>query len=114
MLSDPGSRDITAHVDFTALAHWGRKHGLHSTAFMSQGAWLAQSPAVQAHIAALAASSDAAAIKQMAQVKRLLMPSGMGELFKLLIQRTDGLEGGERLPGFLGRFDRLMDLVPDA
>lgn len=111
VLRDPGSRDITAHVDFTALAQAGRRHGLHGTAFMSQGAWLAQSPAVQAHIAAMAGATDAAALAQMAQIKRLLLPSGMGELFKLLIQRTDGLGQGETLPMFLGRFDRLSDLA---
>ena len=114
VLTDPGSRDITAHVDFTALAHWGRVHGLHSTAFMSQGAWLAQSPAVQAHIAAIAGATDAGALAQMAQVKRLLLPSGMGELFKLLIQRTDGFGQDATLPPFLSRFDRLGDLVARA
>jgi SAM-dependent MidA family methyltransferase len=114
VLTDPGSRDITAHVDFTALAHWGREHGLHSTAFMSQGAWLAQSPAVQAHIATLAGATDAESLAQMAQVKRLLLPSGMGELFKLLIQRTEGFAQAATLPPFLGRFDRLRDLVSRA
>jgi SAM-dependent MidA family methyltransferase len=111
---DPGSRDITAHVDFTALAHWGRTHGLPSTGFLSQGAWLAQSPSVQAHIATLAASPGAEATKQMAHVKRLLMPSGMGEVFKLLIQRTDALGPEATLPPFLGRFDRVGELMPDA
>lgn len=110
VLSDPGSRDITAHVDFTALAHWGRLCGLHGTAFMSQGAWLAQSPAVQAHVAAMAGATDAGALAQMAQLKRLLLPSGMGELFKILIQRTDGLGEDVTLPPFLGQFDRLRDL----
>lgn len=114
VLADPGSRDITAHVDFTALAHWGRSQGLQSTAFMSQGAWLAQSPAVQAHIAATAGATDARSLAQMAQVKRLLMPGGMGELFKLLIQRTEGLGGGETLPPYLNRFDRLRDLATRA
>ena len=114
VLADPGSRDITAHVDFTSLAHWGRIHGLQSTGFMSQGAWLAQSPSVQTHIAALAGSAEAAAMKQMAHAKRLLLPSGMGELFKLLIQRTDGVGSDATLPSFLGHFNRLRDIVPDA
>jgi SAM-dependent MidA family methyltransferase len=114
VLADPGSRDITAHVDFTALTKAGRMHGLHGTAFMSQGAWLAQSPSVQSHIAALAGATDARSLAQMAQVKRLLLPSGMGELFKLLIQRTDGFGQTATLPPFLSRFDRLRDLVSRA
>ena len=114
VFSDPGCRDITAHVDFTALAHCGGKHGLRSTGFMSQAAWLAQSPSVQAHIAELAASPGAEAMKQMTHVKRLLLPSGMGEVFKLLIQRTDGFEHEKTLPSFLGRFDRLGDLMSSA
>lgn len=114
VLTDPGSRDITAHVDFTALAHWGLVHGLQATAFMGQGAWLAQSPSVQAAIASLAGSSDIEAIKQMAHVKRLLLPSGMGELFKLLIQRTEGIGGDAIIPPFLGSFNRVRDIVPNA
>lgn len=114
VLVEPGRRDITAHVDFTALAHWGGAHGLRPTAFMSQGAWLAQSPSVQAQIASLAGASGIEAMKQMADVKRLLMPSGMGELFKLLIQRTDGVGKDATIPGFLGSFNRLRDIVPHA
>lgn len=111
VFSNPGFRDITAHVDFSALAHCGGAYGLHSTGFMSQAAWLAQSPSVQGHIEALAASPGAEAMTQMAQAKRLLLPSGMGEVFKLLIQRTDDLGREAILPSFLGRFDRVGDLV---
>jgi SAM-dependent MidA family methyltransferase len=114
VLTEPGSRDITAHVDFTALAHWGRAQGLQATTFMSQGAWLAQSPSIQAHIAALAGSSEIGSMKQMAEVKRLMLPSGMGELFKLLIQRTDGVGNQATIPPFLGSFNRLRDVVPHA
>ncbi|MCE0496448.1 MAG: SAM-dependent methyltransferase [Methylacidiphilales bacterium] len=36
VLADPGSRDITAHVDFTALAQAGEKAGLTTLGFVDQ------------------------------------------------------------------------------
>jgi SAM-dependent MidA family methyltransferase len=39
-LRDPGSRDITAHVDFTELTRAARALGWQLTHFASQGSWL--------------------------------------------------------------------------
>jgi SAM-dependent MidA family methyltransferase len=39
-LADPGSMDLTAHVDFTALAEAARALGGRQAVFRSQGAWL--------------------------------------------------------------------------
>lgn len=35
-----GEQDITAHVNFSALCHWGRKHGLRSCGLTSQADFL--------------------------------------------------------------------------
>src|SRR5258706_4781178 len=39
-LARPGAQDITAHVNFTALIHEARRHGLHLSKFTTQREWL--------------------------------------------------------------------------
>ncbi len=104
VLSAPGSRDITAHIDFTALLGAGRKAGLEPLLWMSQGGWLAQSPSVQSLIQSLAAQNDKVSMHLMAHLKRMLMPFGMGEVFKLFIQ-AKGVDAVT--PDYLTRFDHL-------
>jgi SAM-dependent MidA family methyltransferase len=36
-----GQQDITAHVNFSALEHWGRRHGLKNCGFTTQARFLA-------------------------------------------------------------------------
>jgi len=107
VLTDPGGRDITAHVDFTALSKAGERAGLVTGCWMSQGAWLAQSPSVQRHLQQLAVAADAKSMQAIAGVKRMLMPQGMGELFKLNIQSCNTQAAP---PSFLKRFNRLHAL----
>ena len=107
LLAKVGEQDITAHVDFTALVKVGRKAGLEPLVWMSQGGWLAQSPSVQAYVQSLARQPDSESMRLMAQAKRLLLPFGMGEMFKLLVQRR-GIET-ER-PPYLQQFDHLRQL----
>lgn len=109
VLERPGSRDITAHVDFTALNRAGVKAGLSPLLWMSQGGWLAQSPSVQAFVQSLAAQNDATSMHLMAHAKRVLMPFGMGEVFKLMAQ-SKGVESGR--PDYLQQFDHLDHLKP--
>jgi len=107
VLTDPGSRDITAHVDFTALGEAGMRAGLNMSCWMSQGAWLAQSPSVQEHLQQLAVSADIKSVKAISGAKRMMMPQGMGELFKLCAQ---SLNIPAEPPLFLARFDRAQAL----
>jgi len=107
VLTEPGSRDITAHVDFTALVRAGRNAGLEPLLWMSQGGWLGQSPSVQALIQSLAAQNDKLSMHLIAHLKRMLMPFGMGEVFKLLVQ-TKGIEAAR--PAYLTQFDHLDSL----
>jgi len=104
VLTQPGSRDITAHVDFSALVKAGRDCDLTALLWMSQGGWLAQSPSVQSLIQSLAAQNDAVSMHLLAHAKRMLMPFGMGEVFKLLVQ-SKGIEA--KKPGYLNQFDHL-------
>ena len=111
VLTDPGSRDITAHIDFTALARAARRAGFGVHAWMPQGAWLAQSPAVQECIRQAAMQRDAASMATMSAAKRMLMPQGMGELFKLCMLGK-GVDAGA--PAFLSAFDRRHALGCDV
>ncbi len=89
VLTHIGEADITAHVDFTALARIGKIHGLTPTAYLTQGGWLASSPLVQSALQQLAANPTAQTMRLIAHAKRLMLPhAGMGESFKLLIQST--------------------------
>lgn len=107
VLEQPGSMDITAHVDFTALAKAGQKAGLEPVTWLTQGAWLAQSPSVQQAVAKLATSGKVDDIAMLAHAKRMLLPFGMGESFKLLIQSC----GSQTLkPDYLQQFDKLSTL----
>lgn len=107
VLAHVGEQDITAHVDFSALAEAGRIAGLEPLAWMTQGGWLAQSPSVQAFVQSLARQSDAESMHLMAHAKRLLMPFGMGEMFKLLLQ-SRGVSVEK--PPYLQQFDHLQQL----
>ena len=109
VLENPGSCDITAHIDFTSLSRIGNSLGLTPLCFISQGGWLAQSPSVQAHVQALAAEGSVESIQQLAHAKRLLLPFGMGETFKLFMQ---GVNIENAVPAYLERFNRLTDLKP--
>ncbi len=107
VLESPGSCDITTHIDFSSLTRAGKRVGLMPVCFMSQGCWLAQSPSVQTTIRTLAADGGVESMQQLAHAKRLLLPFGMGETFKLLVQH---INVGKVAPDYLEQFDRLGDL----
>ena len=105
----PGVCDITAHVDFSALKKAGKSAGLTSVAYTTQGAWLAQSKSVHQHIQKLAANPSVDNIAQITNAKRLMLPTGMGESFKLLIQ-SKGLNEESSQTLVTPAFDRLHTL----
>ncbi len=78
-----GLRDLTAHVNFSALARWGEKVGLSVTGFTDLAHFLMS-------LGILETLSDVCTldgIKTRLQAKTLLLPGGMGEMFKVLIQQ---------------------------
>lgn len=97
----PGLQDITAHVDFTAMASAGVEEGLRVLGFATQGAFL-----VNAGITDLLEQADPGQMETylpaLQQVKRLVMPDQSGEAFKVLAmgRHCDG-----PLSGF-ARFDQ--------
>jgi SAM-dependent MidA family methyltransferase len=75
----PGLQDITAHVDFSAIARTGREAGLTVSGFTQLASFL-----TGLGILDLVDSSDGVAPAAARELKLLLLPSEMGELFKVL------------------------------
>ena len=80
----PGLQDITAHVDFTAMALAAQEAGLDVLAYMSQASFL-----LGAGIGELLLRSDPEQVRtylpQASAVQKLVSPAEMGELFKVLV-----------------------------
>lgn len=77
-----GEQDITSHVNFSALEHWGRKSGLEPCGFTDLANFLV-GLGIEEYLKKLQ-ESDPNYHKKMLQVKTLLME--MGGTFKVLIQ----------------------------
>lgn len=88
VLAGPGERDITAHVNFTALEKAGAESGLVSEGLQTLAQTLLQAGEAD-HFASVLGGVDAAEeTRRRLQLKTLLF--GMGETFRVLIQRKEG------------------------
>ncbi len=92
----PGLQDITAHVDFTALAEAALDNELSVAGYTTQGAFLLASGITEQ----LAAAGEKEQLQLAQHVKKLTLPHEMGELFKVLAL-TRGFD--EPLLGFAWR-----------
>jgi len=96
----PGLQDITAHVDFTAMALAAQDAGADVLGYMSQAGFL-----IGAGIGELLLRTDPADVMQYLPqanaLQKLLSPAEMGELFKVLV-----IGRGVELPGQLLGSDR--------
>jgi SAM-dependent MidA family methyltransferase len=92
----PGLCDITAHVDFGAIAEAGERAGLEVAGFAAQAPFLLGCGVLE-RLAATGAPDSTAYIRAASAVQQLLSPAEMGELFKVLaLARGDGIDW----PGF--------------
>jgi SAM-dependent MidA family methyltransferase len=92
----PGLTDVTAHVDFSAIAHAGERAGLTVAGFAAQAAFLLGCGILDA-IAAVGSPDSVAYLKAAAPLQKLLSPAEMGELFKVIaLAKSDGIAW----PGF--------------
>jgi SAM-dependent MidA family methyltransferase len=81
VLQEPGLRDITAHVNFTALEERGALHGLRTESFSTLAQALLSAGEPDQFAAALGSTDD---LRRRMQLKTLLF--GMGETFRVLLQ----------------------------
>jgi NADH dehydrogenase [ubiquinone] 1 alpha subcomplex assembly factor 7 len=94
-LADPGEADLTAHVDFEAVATAAREMGAKVFGPTPQGAWLTRL-GVTVRGAQLASGKDEIKAKEIrSAVQRLIAPEGMGLLFKVLAFANPALEACE-------------------
>ncbi len=85
VLVEPGERDITAHVNFTALLERGNELGWECAGPISQQAFLTSVGKEDNFAYALSADTEDAAVRLRMQLKTLLF--GMGETFRVLVQQ---------------------------
>ena len=83
VLHDPGEQDLTAHVDFGALAKAASAGGAEATKVVTQGAWLERA-GIRARADALARANPEKAEAIRLALGRLVGADAMGELFKVI------------------------------
>ncbi len=82
-VAEPGTVDVTAHVDFAALARAARAEGAAVFGPLPQGLFLSRL-GLHARSALLARITPERAASLMSAAHRLAAPEGMGRLFKAL------------------------------
>jgi NADH dehydrogenase [ubiquinone] 1 alpha subcomplex assembly factor 7 len=89
-LADPGTADLTAHIQFAALAAKARAAGLAADGPLTQAEFLGRLGIVE-RTARLMAANPGRAAEIEAATQRLMSPGGMGQLFKAMAVRSPGL-----------------------
>jgi len=84
----PGLQDITAHVDFTAVAEAAIATGARLAGYTTQAHFLLDA-GIADLLARTPAEQTARYLPQAAAVQRLLSPAEMGELFKVMTIARD-------------------------
>jgi SAM-dependent MidA family methyltransferase len=87
-LALPGLQDITAWVDFTALAEASDTAGFELAGFTTQAHFLAAT-GIDVEMQRLAAGSDAQFSRLASQARQLMLPGEMGERFKVMAWLRD-------------------------
>jgi SAM-dependent MidA family methyltransferase len=96
-LAAPGAADLTAHVDFAALAAAAREAGAIAQGPLPQGVFLTRLGLVQRTGVLARSQPPARAAALVDSARRLVEPDRMGRLFKVLAL---GSPGCPALPGF--------------
>ena len=84
-----GEQDITASVNFSALMRWGEQFGLTALELLSQAKFLLRLGILDLLPKTPEYSFDPEKLKTTLAIKKLIMPEGMGEVFKVLIQKRN-------------------------
>ncbi len=95
--AQPGEADLTAHVDFAALAFAARSAGALVAGPVGQGEWLRRL-GIDARMKALSTASPDRASELAGQRDRLVQPEAMGELFQAMAIHAPGWPSPEGFP----------------
>jgi len=96
-----GQQDMTAHVNFSSLKKWGDELRLKTVGFSSQGAYLVSLGIGEVMNELYGGCPDAF---DVAKIKGLILPQGMGDSHKVMIQHKG--EGEPEFRGFTLRNQR--------
>jgi len=80
----PGLSDLTAHVDFTAIAEAGERGGAEVAGFATHASLLVGCGILDL-LAAVGPPDSAGYLRTAAAVQKLVSPAEMGELFKVML-----------------------------
>src|SRR5258706_1506681 len=90
--SNIGEQDITAHINFSALSHWGSKYGLQTSGLIAQaGFFIAHGYEDYLGLLLERKEDKYTALRQYASLKHALLVD-MGQKYKVLIQHK-GVRG---------------------
>ncbi len=80
----PGLQDITAHVDFTAVARAAIQNGLCLEDYRTMAGWLIGEGMIEV-LGNIPVTDEARYLPAVSAVQKLLSPAEMGEMFKVLV-----------------------------
>jgi SAM-dependent MidA family methyltransferase len=95
----PGLQDITAHVDFTAMADAALAAGFAVAGYTTQAHFLLEAGIMQ-HLEARQQTDEMTYLQHVNEVKRLTLPQEMGEVFKVMLLDK---QAGDLPAGFTSR-----------
>ncbi|WP_145962209.1 class I SAM-dependent methyltransferase [Thermoflavimicrobium daqui] len=91
ILDDPyslfGEIDMTSHVNFSSLMKWGEELEFQTVGFQTQGAFLLDQGILDLVPVVPASNPFSPEAKQMRAMQQLIHPDGMGEVFRVLVQK---------------------------
>jgi SAM-dependent MidA family methyltransferase len=93
--ADVGERDLTAHVDLSAVRRAAAAAGWEFCGANSQMEFLISLGIIE-RMERLAERTDTGAVRERLGLRQLIQPGGMGEVFRVLIFRRGGVEGALR------------------
>ena len=79
-----GEQDITAHVNYSAVKKWGEDRGIKTAGFCGQGVFMV-SLGIDEDIKKIAEGAGEY-VFEIARIKKLILPQGMGESHKVMVQ----------------------------
>jgi SAM-dependent MidA family methyltransferase len=79
-----GEQDITAHVNYSAVKKWGEDIGIETAGYCGQGVFMV-SLGIDDDIKKIAEGAGDY-VFEIARIKKLILPQGMGESHKVMIQ----------------------------
>ncbi|MFC7442304.1 class I SAM-dependent methyltransferase [Laceyella putida] len=82
----PGEMDLTAHVDFTSLRHWGESLHMRTLAYLTQADFLLRAGVLDLLPSKPVPDPFSPEAKRRRAITQLIHPQGMGESFRVLLQ----------------------------